>query len=465
MVPRSRTTCVGVTVSARLRHLGRRLYERTAGRSVMRALEDLLETQWLNRDELHALQRQRLLVLVEYANRYVPHYQRLFRQIGFEPGDLRKDPESFRHLPTVEKSFIRDHSGAFLTTDPARHRRLQARSTSGSTGHPLIFWEDRDSLDHQRAGLLRHLTWGGWAFGDTHAFLWGRPLEEPFRMRVRNGLMDFVMDRFASDAYVLSERSMHDLARQIQRRRPKLIFGYPSSLAHFARFVEEKGQDNVKLPAVFTSAEVLYPHQREVIERVFDCKVFNRYAALETGDLACECEAHIGATHMSSESCVIEILNGENPAQPGEPGQVVITNLNNFGFPFIRYRLGDIARVSRQDGCPCGRQHPLLETVEGRQVDMFQTEDGRVVFGDFQSTLFEVDGLRQFQIVQKSVNLVLIRLVTSETFRRSQLDVIERAAKRVMGSETKVTFEFLDSIPTGSLGKFRYAISEVSGSG
>jgi len=165
---------------------------------------------------------------------------------------------------------------------------------------------------------------------------------------------------------------------------------------------------------------------------------------------------------MSIENCVIEILNGDKPVQPGEPGQVVITNLNNYAFPFIRYRIGDIARFSTQAGCPCGRQHPMLQIIEGRQVDMFKTKDGRAIWGDFYSAMFEVEGIRQYQMIQKSLDLILIRMSVNDSFRKSQLDIIERTVKEVIGPETEVQFEFVDKIPPGNLGKFRYAISEVS---
>jgi phenylacetate-CoA ligase len=104
----------------------------------------------------------------------------------------------------------------------------------------------------------------------------------------------------------------------------------------------------------------------------------------------------------------------------------------------------------------------MLEMVEGRQVDMFKTRDGRTLWGDFYSAMFEVEGIKQYQLIQKSLDLILVRLATNKAFQNSQISVIERTIKEVMGSETEVKFEFLDPIPPGSLGKFRYAISEVS---
>lgn len=438
---------------------GMNLYQNIAGRRIMPVFEQLLKTQWYSRDQLEALQRQKLQALLEYAARHVPYYQRRFKEIGFSLEDLKRDPACFQHLPTVDKAYMRDNTQEFITTDPERLKTMQTHSTTGSTGHPFIFWEDGNYRDHVTGDIMRHLTWSGWQFGQPHAYLWGGTLHQSFKKKTRWQLMNFMLNRFIYDAFVLSEGSMRGLARDIQRHRPRLLFGYASSLAHFARFVRDEGLE-IRLPAVYSSAEVLYPEQRRLIQEVFGCQMFNRYAGLETGGLACECEAHTDL-HISIENVVIEILHGDQPARPGELGQVVITNLNNYGFPFIRYRLGDIACLSTRSGCSCGRQHPLLNKIEGRQVDMFKTKDGRTIWGDFYTDMFEVPGIKQYQMVQKSLDLILIRLSVNEAFQPAQLEVITRNIKEVMGPDTEVKFEFLETIPLGSLGKFRYAISEL----
>jgi phenylacetate-CoA ligase len=443
------------------RRWGINLYQKVTGRCILQAFDELLRTQWLSRDELFALQGQKLQALLDYSNLYIPYYRRLFKNIGFEPADLRRDPQCFKKIPILNKSVMGENPDDFITTCPARQKTIQTHSTSGSTGHPFIFWEDYSYRDHVTADILRHLTWSGWKFGESHAYLWGVTPNPPFGRKMRNALMNFSLNRFVSDACVLSEESMRDFARRIQRRRPKLLFGYASSLFHFARFVQEEGLPGVKFRGIFSSAEVLYPQQKRVIEEAFDCKVFNRYGTLETGGVACECEGHT-ALHVSVENVLIEILNGDTPVSAGELGEVVITNLNNYGFPFIRYRLGDLVRMSRRNSCLCKRQHPMLEMVEGRQVDLFRTKDGRTVWSDFYSTMFEVEGIKQYQMIQKSLDFILVRLVTNGNFEKSQLGSIELTIRQVMGPGTQVRFEFLDSIPLGSSGKFRYAFSEVS---
>jgi phenylacetate-CoA ligase len=429
------------------------------GRGVMAAFDELRRTQWLSRDELQTLQRRKLRALVEYANQYVPYYRRFFKEAGFEPGDLSQDPDCFGHLPTTDKAAVRNNTDDLFTTDPRRRETMQQHSTSGSTGAPLVFWEDSAYRDYVTADILRHMTWSGWSLGEPHVYLWGLGPGQSLKQRVRSALMDWALNRTVHDSLVLSEEAMRDLVEDIRRRKSRLLFGYASSLYYLAQYVRQVGRDGVQLQAIFSSAEVLYPQQRQYVEETFGCRVFDRYGALETGGLACECAVHAGM-HASIENCVIEILDGDRPVPPGESGQVIVTNLNNLGFPFIRYRLDDIAQLGSRDDCPCGRHHPMLETVEGRRCDLFRTRDGRMVRGFAQAAL-NLQGIKQFQITQKSLDLILIRIVAEPDFSRSQLEVIERSGREVMGADTQIRFEFCDTIPLEGSGKFRYSKTEL----
>jgi phenylacetate-CoA ligase len=450
-----------IAMSVSLRREALKLYQLATGRRILVRFDELNRTQWLSHDELLALQRDKLQRLLDYAYQYVPHYRRTFDEMGFRPADLRKDPASFQKIPIVTKRYMRDHPDEFLTTDPAVRKTMQTHSTSGSTGEPFTFWEDHNCRDYVTADILRHLTWCGWNLGEPHAYLWGQLMERPLSHRLWVWLMDLSLNRFIVNAYVLSDRNMDALVRRIRRRRPWLLYGYTTALFVFAQFVRERRLDDINFHAVYSAGEVLYPHQRRLIEGTFECKVFNRYATNDVGGIACECEAHTGM-HISMENCYVEVLRGDEPVGDDQPGEIVVTNLNNYGFPFIRYRLADIVQKRHSQECPCGRQSPMLESVQGRTVDIFRTADGGAVWGDFEGTVFQVEGIKQSQVIQKAVDLILIRIVRDDTFQDAQLARIERIVKKMMGEATKVQFEFPDHIPMLESGKYYYSYSELS---
>jgi len=367
-------------------------YQFMTGRRILQRFDELERSQWLGRDELLALQREKLQRLVEYAYRHVPYYRRSFKQLGFDPEDLHRDPDSFQELPFVTKQIMRENTAEFFCDDPKVRKTLRPHYTSGSTGEPFTFWEDHNQRDHVTAGIFRSLTWSGWRLGDAHGYLWGSNLEQtPWRDRLRQHIQHFCFNQFVVSASDLSPANLDKLVRRIRQRRPQVLTGYSGALCVFAQYVKDLNLSDIKLRAVYGSAEVLYPHQRRLLEDVFDCRVFNRYATTELGVLGYECAAHSGL-HVSVENNHFEILQGEQPAADGEPGEIAVTNLNNYGFPFIRYRLKDVVK-SHEGPCACGRQSPMIECVQGRTVDIFRTIDGNPVW--LEPGLFQVAHIRQ----------------------------------------------------------------------
>jgi len=211
---------------------------------------------------------------------------------------------------------------------------------------------------------------------------------------------------------------------------------------------------------VILGGETLQAFHRRTIEETFGCSVFDRYGASETGGLACECPAHDGL-HVGLENVHVEILAGDRPAEWGETGDVVVTNLNNLAMPFIRYKLGDVAAWRQPSTCSCGRSHPRLQMVSGRQIDLLQSPDGRVVWDELSVSLGSVTGLRQFQLIQKSYDRLVVRLVLEGALEEEERHLIEKSARTALGGQLAVEFEFPDEIQPEPSGKYRYQVCEL----
>jgi phenylacetate-CoA ligase len=440
------------------------IYQAVSGRRFLTRLDELNRTQWASASELLVLQQKKLHRLLTYAYEYVPYYRRIFDQVGFRPDHILTNPASLRHLPILTKAIIHENFEDLLTTETKRRASLSHLTTGGSTGHPLTFMQDANFRDYVTADIHRHLGWAGWKLGQVHAYIWGASFEVKASQAIRARLMNWVLNRFVTNAYVLSEEGMGAFADQVRRSRPRILFGYPSSLYRFAEFIREASMDDIKFEAIFASAEVLYPAQRRLIEEVFGGRMFNRYGTRELGGISCECQAHTGL-HASIDNNYIEIvrdLSSNESTQPGEPGQIIVTNLNNQGMPFIRYSIEDMGAWSTLGRCPCGRELPLMELVQGRRIDMFRTRDGRSVWGGFASPMFGMKGVKQFQLVQKTLDLVVARIVKEGPLDETRLDEIEQTIHIALGDQVKVVFEFPDDIPVLDSGKYRYAISELN---
>ena len=444
------------------------LHTAVTGRQILSRLNELNRTQWLSKDELMDLQQEKLKNLLDYAYQYVPYYHRIFDQAGFHPDDINQDATAFHKLPILTKSLIRENFAELQTTEPKHRKQLSEVTTSGSSGQPLLFLQDNAYRDNVTADIQRHLGWAGWKMGQLHAYLWGSNFEETTSHFLRTHLIDWEWNRFTANAYTLTEEKMAAFAEQVQRQNPRILFGYASSLLWFAQYVRKRPDLLITFDGIISSAEVLPEEFRQVIEETFKCKVLNRYGTKELGGIACECELQNGL-HVSAENNLVEILNDGNPARPGETGSIIVTNLNNWGMPFIRYSIGDEAAWDDDKKCNCGRSSPRLKSVEGRIVEKFVTRDGRASWAGFAgegySSLFTQPSIKQFQIIQESLDKITIRLVKDGEIPTSILQRLEKIFKEAFGDDISVEFEFPDHISVLPSGKHQYAISKINHAG
>jgi phenylacetate-CoA ligase len=200
---------------------------------------------------------------------------------------------------------------------------------------------------------------------------------------------------------------------------------------------------------------------RAEIEEVFQVPVFDRYGSREVSAMAAECGAHQGL-HVQMPGYIVETIDpatGRNVEE--QLGEIVITVLNNFAMPFLRYRIGDMGKLTRKP-CPCGRNTVRLQEIAGRTSDNFLMPDGRVVHGEYFTHLFYGrDGIEQFQFVQKSRDEFTLRIVPSGRYRNEMTRLIENEIREMIGAHSKLRIEIHESIPKTATGKYRFTISEV----
>jgi phenylacetate-CoA ligase len=263
------------------------------------------------------------------------------------------------------------------------------------------------------------------------------------------------------DTLKIDNATLRQFTRALLRKRPTLIFGHAHSVYLLAQYLRTAGTTAIRPRGVITTAMVLHSWQREVIEEVFGCKVTNRYGCEEVSLIACECELHNGL-HINADGIYLEIVHDGRPAQPGESGSIVLTDLTNRAMPLIRYQVGDRGAVSARR-CPCGRGLPLLERVEGREADYVVTPRGEMVSGISLTENFAlcVPGVAQFQIIQENVRNFRFRIVPSADFGSTSLQRLGELVRRRLGAGVNYTCEYLEQIPVEPSGKYRFCISKV----
>ena len=426
--------------------------------NIVPILGELDRNQWLTSDRIGEIQWIKLKMLLEQATRHVPYYRDLFAKQGIKVGDI-ESLSDLEFLPFLTKKLISENKNRLVTEDPLR--KGYASSTGGSTGDTLYFYCDQAASPVRRANTARQLRNLGVEIGDRQLKIWGFSFDKSFQARFADGVKYFFNNLRCISSFGMSDVVMRDYAALERSFRPSLIVAYPSALAVFSEFCKNTSLKLYRPGAIVSSGEKIYPHQKELIEEVFGAPVYDRYGSREFADIACECPKREGL-HLMNDLYLVEVVHESGrPADNGEVGEVVVTDLSNYYMPFIRYRTGDLA-VPTDRECSCGRGMPMLERIDGRAFDSIRTPDGKSIGGFFWTYLSRaVPGIRSFQVEQNEINGVIFRIVPGADWKNEHMKVLEEKVRENCGENFSADFRIVDEIPLTPSGKSRFIISNL----
>jgi phenylacetate-CoA ligase len=405
--------------------------------------------------------RKLLVQLLEHCQRSVPYYREIIARLG---NSFHEDPEEYlKNIPILTKEIIQKHFDELKSND-LKLRRSYYNTSGGSTGEPVRFIQDWEFADRSGAITLLISKLLGREIGECEVYLWGSERDiikghEKWQARLVNKLTNSIF----INAFRMTQDTMRSAIALLNAKKPKLIVAYAEAIYELARFAEREKLGIIPQKAIITSAGTLYPFMREKIEKVFQCKVYNRYGSREVSIIACErpgCEG----LWVAPWGNYIEVVDSQGNRVPdGTSGEILVTSLTNFAMPLIRYKIGDLGELSDEKITTNNGYGQVLKNVLGRTVDAFITNNGCLIDGEyFTHLLYFKDWIRKFQVIQKSYSLIVFRIVLSDTnFEKCELGVIAEKAKLVIGNDCEIDFEFVDEIPASGSGKFRYTICEI----
>jgi phenylacetate-CoA ligase len=428
-------------------------------RHTLAYLDDYQRDQWLDPEQIATLQWARLQRLLDHCYREVPYYRKRWRELDIAPQDIR-NLDDYAKLPVLTKPDIRAHFDE-LKAESWRDRLLY-KATGGSTGEPMRFGYTRESNDRRAAVMWRGYEWAGSRMGRRTLFLWGGAVGDPTRAHQwKDRLYNAVFARRVLNSFKMTEANMSEYADAIDRYRPDVIVGYVGPLVKLAQWLIAEGREIWQPQSIIGGAEAMHEFQRDLIQKAFRAPAFNTYGCREFMLIAAECAQHHGL-HINADHLVVEVRTPHGTASEGRPGDVVITDLFNYGMPFVRYANGDMATTSA-GRCACGRGLPLLTRVDGRVLDAIRTPAGHVLPGEFfPHMLKDVAGLQRFQLVQRHLDRLDLAIVRGTGFDDASLDYIRREVNKVLGDSVQLDCHFVDDIPLTRSGKLRVTVSELA---
>ncbi len=418
----------------------------------------LAESEGWSAQEIEAYQRSELTALLLHCARRVPYYRDLFARLGLDERDLAA-PDVLSRLPLLEKSTVRAAPKSF-TTEGVRRWTTLSKGTSGTTGTPMIFICNRTEAQRYWAFADRMRHWAGSRVGLRRATMSAVPAVALDRRKPPYWRHDWIENKILFAIHNLAPWSVRDYARRMNAFRPEELIGYPSALSLLARLWPEDDPPVFHLKAIISSAETLFPFQRQVIESRFECRVSDQYSAGgEMGPVISNCEK--GRYHEHPESGIIELLDSQGrPAPVGEPGEIVITGFINRTMPLIRYRTGDAATALDAGRCPCGRAFRQYLSIDGRIHDRLVLPDGRVLT-QIASIVEVFPRTRECQFRQSTREKIRLDLVPEPGFGERDAASIRATMQPFLGPGVDFEIRLSDAIERSKQGKVRLVMSEL----
>jgi phenylacetate-CoA ligase len=412
------------------------------------------------RAQIEEIQRSRLLELLSFCSLRNPFYRERFRRVG-----LRKKldfcPEGLTQLPPLTKVDLQECFDRLVSEGVSRERLIE-NSSGGSTGDPVNLLQDRNFLAESLATAFISDSMQGWDFGARRALLWGSPKDCGRLSSTKARLSAYLNNENWYDSFNMGVREMQRFHEELTRFQPDNILAYASSIYLFARFQNEaRLKPNYPLRSIISSAETLTDAMRTEVQECFGVPVYDRYGTREVGTIASECDHHAGL-HLHMLDHYVEVVDFETGQRIWDkPGRVLVTLLTNYAMPLIRYDIGDVG-ILTEDFCPCGRSALLVKKLLGRSSDFVVSPSGRLIHGEyFTHAFYGHRGIRQFQFVQETATLYLVRVVKSPDFHPPSLEAVKRDMELVLGQNAEIRFEFVENIPAAPSGKWRFTISNI----
>jgi len=423
------------------------------GKNVWQQYQIYCKTQWYTDEEMKIFQIHKLKKILNHCYLNIPYYKSIIDNnkidiVNFNSLDV------LLQFPLLTKEKIQENYKLFIPQNNHNIKGVKTKQTGGTTGNILFNRNDSNTRSSVWATYKRYEDWMGIVPSDKTLILMGGHVKE---IKIKEKIIKYVSNLLSNsktvDIYDTSEETIENVINLLKNGNYSQIRSYPQFLFSVAQKLEEKGLF-FKIKAISTTAEPVLPIHRTLFKKVFKAEVFDQYGCGEIGGIAYECEKHEGL-HIAEERVIIE---------KNEFNELIITDLDNFTMPLIRYWNADQA-IFNEVKCSCGRNSKLVKELMGRTCDYVLGINGQFLHWAyfwhliFDSNVAKSRNLRKFQIVQETNRNLTIRLVSDEFNELEKTFIIDDIQKRL--GEITIKFSFENSIEDSKTGKYRPVINKL----
>lgn len=444
----------------------------------------LMETQWNSKEQLQAHQLKKLKEIIEYTSKNVPFYQKRFKSIGLEPGDI-KSFNDFKKIPTLSRQDIIDNhvdmldvkylesldkinpekqvAGRPKSFSLLRKHKLIMNTSSGSTGAPTVFYEDGTQTGLNWANELRVKSWFGADPGSKEVRFLRSSSEELSKSLIASFRKSF-WDQMLLPGVNLTDADHKRSYERIMEFKPKVLWGFTSAISELAKYmIDNKLEiDNARPLVAITWAAPLYDFEHNRIETAFKCKVTNIYGTREVGHIAAKCPN--GSFHVNQELLYVE-TNDADISENSETKEILCTTLVKVPMPFIRFETGDVGELS-DDQCDCGRPLQILRKLDGRTGEIIFDKDGKMIAPNVWCRFF-MEGklasrINRFQIRYMKNKDIEIKIEKGNGYTQDTHELIVNKFYTQFSDENKLIVKYVDKIEPMKSGKYKMIVNELT---
>jgi len=424
--------------------------------------EFLKKTEYWSADNLRAWQFAKLQKIVALAWTNSAWYRRLFNDIGFTPGDF-KSFEDYQRLPIIDKQILRDHLNEMCAAPPMSFG-IERGTTGGTSGEPLAFYMSRKRSATEYSYLISSWARIGFKIGTPLAVFRGQ-IVPPDRQGLRHRYDPLLRHHYYSNFH-MTDDTMKKYLAHVSTIGPCYLHVYPSSADALARCIRRhRLTPPENILGIIAESEIVYPHQRNLIQNIFGCKLFSLYGHSEKLVMACECE-HSTNYHVWPTYGYFELLdqNDRPITEPGRRGEIVATGFIDPTTLFLRYRTGDTA-VYLADHCDlCGRNHPVINDIRGHRIQeyLIAADGSEISWTAVNMHDDTFDRVRRFQFYQDTPGRGILRIVPEAGFNENDRRRILQNLDKKFNGRFHFNIELRDSIPLSPRGKAIYVDQHIT---
>lgn len=424
------------------------------GKNIAGYYKEYSKTQWYSDEQMQAYQLIKLQKLVSHCYYNVPYYTKIMDERGITPNDVIS-LDFVKSFPLLTKEIIKANYQDFIPKNLGSIQGVKTSQTGGTTGNILFKRNDANTRSSIWASFKRFTEeWMNIAESNKKLILMGgHVMGSSLKEKVKKKAISILSNSVSFSPYDTSEQNTENIIRALQENSFEQIRSYSQFLYQFSLKLKQKGlKFNVK--AITTTAEPLMPEHRKLFKEIFNAEIFDQYGCGEIGGIAYECNHHKGL-HITEERVLVEV---------NEHNELIVTDLDNYAMPFIRYWNADQAILSNKK-CSCGRQSQLIEQIMGRTCDYIVGVNGEILHWAyfwhlfFDSKVADKRNLRKFQVVQRTKNELFIRIVADLLTDEEKQILIENIQNRL--GPIQITFSFENDIENSASGKYRPVINNL----